>query len=223
MEEEVKVSELPIATDVNDEDLVMVVQDGFNKRVTKENFQKDKVNKTGDTLTGSLYFDNADTYDAIRKKRTIDGVDYELSVGLGGNKSARMELVGTNNIVLGSMEARSDGIYNGKTNKKLAEQESSVVNITAKIGTLGANTSYKIGNVVGLNARFDGVTVSAGSTAVLCTLPSGYYNTTTQMQVVIWANNSLVHCWIRTNGEVVIVPPSNLNNTEVRMVGSFIV
>jgi len=36
MEEEVKVSELPIATDVNDEDLVMVVQDGFNKQVTKE-------------------------------------------------------------------------------------------------------------------------------------------------------------------------------------------
>ena len=40
MEEEVKVSELPIATDVNDEDLVMVVQDGFNKQVTKEIFLK---------------------------------------------------------------------------------------------------------------------------------------------------------------------------------------
>lgn len=221
--EEVKVSELPVATDVNDEDLVMVVQDGFNKQVTKENFQKDKVNKSGDTLTGGLLFKNKDEYDAIRKTRTIDGVDYELSVGLGANKSARLEL-STGGQTLAYVEARTDGgIYNGKTDKKLAEQESSVVNITARVGTLGANTSYKIGNVVGLNARFDGVTVSAGSTTVLCTLPSGYYNTTTQMQVVIWANNLLVHCWIRTNGEVAIVPPSNLNNAEVRMVGSFIV
>ena len=54
MEEEVKVSELPMATNVDDDDLVMVVQDGFNKQVTKENFQKEKVNKSGDTMTGQL-------------------------------------------------------------------------------------------------------------------------------------------------------------------------
>lgn len=40
MEEEVKVSELPIATNVNDDDLVMIVQNGFNKKVTKSNLQK---------------------------------------------------------------------------------------------------------------------------------------------------------------------------------------
>ena len=40
MEEEVKVSELPIATNVNDDDLVMIVQNGFNKKVTKEKLQK---------------------------------------------------------------------------------------------------------------------------------------------------------------------------------------
>ena len=40
MEEEVKVSELPIATNVNDDDLVMIVQSGFNKQVTKSNLQK---------------------------------------------------------------------------------------------------------------------------------------------------------------------------------------
>lgn len=38
--EEVKVSELPVATNVNDGDLVMIVQDGYNKQVTKENLQK---------------------------------------------------------------------------------------------------------------------------------------------------------------------------------------
>lgn len=36
MEEEVKVSELPIATNVDDDDLVMIVQDGYNKQITKE-------------------------------------------------------------------------------------------------------------------------------------------------------------------------------------------
>lgn len=181
------------------------------------------VEKTGDTLTGELNFNNKNDYAAIRKVRTISNVDYGAAVGVGGNGSARMELY-QGSSTLSSVEARNDGgIYNGVSGKRLAEQESSNVNITARVGTLGANTSYKIGNVVGLNARFDGVTVSAGSTAVLCTLPSGYYNTTTQMQVVIWANNSLVHCWIRTNGEVVIAPSSNLSNAEVRMVGSFIV
>ena len=40
MEEEVKVSELPIATNVNDDDLVMIVQSGFNKKVTKGKLQK---------------------------------------------------------------------------------------------------------------------------------------------------------------------------------------
>lgn len=219
----VKISELNEASSVQNSDVLPIVQNGETKKVTVETLGSQKVNKTGDTLTGSLYFDNENEYDVVRKKRKIDGTDYELSVGLGGNKSARMEL-STGGQSLAYIEVRTDGgIYNGKTNKKLAEQESSAVNITARVGTLAANTSYKIGNVVGLNARFDGVTVSAGSTAILCTLPSGYYNTTTQMQVVIWANNLLVHCWIRTNGEVAIVPSSNLSNAEVRMVGSFIV
>lgn len=41
MEEEVKVSELPIATDVNDDDLIMIVQDGYNKQVQKSILLKD--------------------------------------------------------------------------------------------------------------------------------------------------------------------------------------
>ncbi len=38
--EEVKVSELSVATDVNDDDLIMIIQNGYNKQVTKKNFQK---------------------------------------------------------------------------------------------------------------------------------------------------------------------------------------
>lgn len=45
MEEEVKVSELPVATNVDDEDLIMVVQGGFNKKVSKENLLKETENE----------------------------------------------------------------------------------------------------------------------------------------------------------------------------------
>ena len=48
MEEEVKVSELPSATSANDEDLVMIVQDGYNKQITKENLFKDTNDKIED-------------------------------------------------------------------------------------------------------------------------------------------------------------------------------
>ena len=145
MEEEVKVSELPIATDVNDDDLVMVVQDGFNKKVTFENFQKEKVSKTGDTLTGEINFNNVNDYGAIRKIRTINNTDYGVSIGVGGNTSARMELYqGSNN--LGMVEVRTDGIYNGKTEKKLVETNE--VNFV-HIGANSTTFSFSIGDSTG--------------------------------------------------------------------------
>jgi len=90
-----------------------------------ENGIANAVEKTGDTMTGELLFENKDDFNAIRKTRTLNGTDYQLTVGLGGNGSARMEFVKVPNNVLSSVEARSDGIYNGVTGKKLAEQESS--------------------------------------------------------------------------------------------------
>lgn len=80
-----------------------------------------KVNKSGDTLTGELQFNNKNDYAAIRKTRTINGVDYNVNIGVGANQSGRMEFQDANNNVLGSVEARSDGIYNGKTNRRVAE------------------------------------------------------------------------------------------------------
>ena len=147
MEEEVKISELPDATDVNDDDFVMVVQDGFNKRVTKENFQKEKVNKSGDTLTGELNFNNKSDYGAIRKTRTLNGTDYQLTVGIGANGSARMEYV-TNNTVLSSIEARSDALYNGVSGKKLAEQSTGWTNATLTSKIKGTIRYTKLGNIV---------------------------------------------------------------------------
>ena len=123
MEEEVKISELPVATEVNDDDLVMIVQDGFNKQVTKENFQKDKVSKSGDTLARELNFQNKDEYGAIKKTRTLGNVDYSAYLGVGGNVSSRLELLDSNNNVLSSVEVRADGyIWNGVKNRRLVER-----------------------------------------------------------------------------------------------------
>lgn len=219
----VKISELNEATSAQNSDVLPIVQNEETKKISVETLGANAVKKTGDTLTGSLIFENKDEYAAIRKTRTLNGTDYQLTVGVGGNGSARMEYVSNDN-VLGSIEVRSNGLYNGVTNKKLAEQESSRVNITANTGTLANNTSYKIGNVVGLNAKITGVSVTAGNTTVLCTLPSGYYNSSGEMSAIAVASSGThVLCWIRTNGQVVVMPGSNLNNVEIRLITSFIV
>lgn len=91
----------------------------------KANYEE-KVDKKGDTLTGELLFENKDTYNAIRKTRTFNNEDYQVSVGVGGNMSARMEFVKVPNNVLSSVEARSDGLYNGVTDNKLIESKSKI-------------------------------------------------------------------------------------------------
>lgn len=80
-----------------------------------------KVNKSGDTMTGELFFNNKNIYNAIRKTRTFNNEDYQVSVGVGGNMCARMEFIKVPNNVLSSVEARSDGIWNGTSNRKLSE------------------------------------------------------------------------------------------------------
>lgn len=120
----VKISELNEATSAQNSDVLPIVQNEETKKISVETLGSQKVNKSGDTLTGGLLFENKNDFNAIRKTRTLNGTDYQVTVGLGGNGSARMEYV-TNDKVLSSIEARSDGLYNGVSGKKLAEQESS--------------------------------------------------------------------------------------------------
>lgn len=122
----VKISELNEATSVQNSDVLPIVQNGETKKIPVETLGSQKVNKTGDTLTGSLLFENKDGYDAIRKTRTLNGTDYQITVGLGRNASARMEFVKVPDNVLSSVEIRSNGIYNGITGNKFIESKNKI-------------------------------------------------------------------------------------------------
>lgn len=90
-----------------------------------ENGIANAVEKTGDTLTGELFFENTDGYGAITKYRTVSGTNYSLALGLGANGATRLEnRGGANNI---SLEVRADGIYNGSSGNKLMESKSEIV------------------------------------------------------------------------------------------------
>lgn len=91
-----------------------------------ENGIANAVEKTGDTMTGELLFENKDTYSAIRKTRTFNNKDYQVSVGVGGNVCARIEFIEVPDNVLNSVEIRSNGIYNGITGNKLIESKNEI-------------------------------------------------------------------------------------------------
>jgi len=111
------------------------------------------VEKTGDTLTGELNFQNKNDYAIVRKTRTIDGVDYNANLGIGVNQSARIEFQDANQSNLGALEVRASGIYNGVSGKKLAEQSTGWTNatLTSKLKGTGTIRYAKLGNIVIVN------------------------------------------------------------------------
>lgn len=109
-----------------------------------ENGIANAVEKSGDTLTGELFFNNTDEYGAITKYRTVSGTNYSLALGLGANGATRLENRGGAKNT--SLEVRSDGIYNGLSGKKLAEEVGDI-SLTTNLEA-GRATAYRIGNIV---------------------------------------------------------------------------
>lgn len=102
-------------------------------------------------INGNLRFTDKTNYEAIRKTRTFNNEDYQVSVGVGGNNCARMEYVKVPDIVLNSVEIRRDGIYNGVSGKKLAEQSTGWIDATKSSYIDGTVRYTKIGNIVIVN------------------------------------------------------------------------
>jgi hypothetical protein len=78
-------------------------------------------------IGGILKFPENGNFAAITKARVIDGNTYVARVGVGNNKSARMDLL-LNNETIAAVEARYDGkVYNYKTGKKLIEENENML------------------------------------------------------------------------------------------------
>lgn len=126
--EEVKISELPEATNVNDEDLLMIVQGGYNKKVSKEVLERDLQEQVNDKnvitvgITSNISVSTAGTNDinlnkiisSVGNKLTLssgkivigEGVDHVLISGQGqmnittGNGDAKNFYIQKNNTVI---------------------------------------------------------------------------------------------------------------------------
>ena len=84
----------------------------------------DKVSKSGDTLTGSLTFNNNNAYHALMKYRTVNGKTYGVNVGcgmLGGEGIVSLEVRhgdATDSPLLGRLEISSRGVSFQDANEK---------------------------------------------------------------------------------------------------------
>ena len=161
------------------------------------------VEKTGDTMTGVLTFNNSSTYEAITKKRTNNNVDYTMLLGVGGNGAVRLERREGTASSGQSLEVRNDGLYNGASGKKLAEQSTGWTNATLSSYITGTVRYIKIGNIVIVN--FSDVQVKSNlSHAVV--LASGLpVSTTFQLTVLdnFEASNTPMRVAINTSGQIV--------------------
>ena len=205
----VKISELNEASSVQNNDVLPIVQNGETKKIQVETLGSQKVNKSGDTLIGELNFNNKNDYAAIRKVRTINNTDYEVSVGVGANGSARMEYyTGLN--TLGSVEVRSDGIYNGKTDKKLAEQSTGWTNVSLTSYLRGTARYVRIGNIVIVN--FNEVSINQNITQHATDLATGLpkasigglslltnFDTGEHLRILITGTGNIQNHWSNAN------------------------
>ncbi len=82
-----------------------------------------KVSKSGDTMTGMLTIDNVNSFDGVKKYRTIDGNNYSISVAIGADKAGKVQYQ-KNGTTVNGLKLNEDGtIYNDKTGNQLIEVE----------------------------------------------------------------------------------------------------
>ena len=142
----------------------------------QNNINAGKVDKTGDTMSGVLKIENKSAFNGVDKVRTIDGKDYTVSLGVGIDASASLELHDASG-TLGRIDVNKDGkIKNFKTGNYLAEIDSSFQNLSLAsgitVGSVVQQAKYKkTGGIVSVVGDISGVT--AGRTTI-ATLPVEY-------------------------------------------------
>ena len=168
----------------------------------QNNINAGKVDKTGDTMSGVLKIENKSAFNGVDKVRTIDGVDYTASLGVGSDGSASLELHNASG-TLGRIDINKDGkIKNFKTGKYLVEQntwQTATLNSTyAREGTCKYIT---IGNA--LIITISDLKISSSvvhNTTLFSGLPTGkeqvflvnQYNTTTHKRLKLTSAGNIV-------------------------------
>lgn len=136
-----------------------------------ENGIANAVEKTGDTMTGELAFDNPSEYAAITKKRTANNIDYTMLLGIGGTGVVRLERREGSAGSGQSLEVRNDGLYSGASGKKLAEQSTGWTKVSLTSYLRGTARYVRIGNIVIVN--FNEVSINQNITQHATVLATG--------------------------------------------------
>lgn len=172
----------------------------------QNNINEGKVDKSGDTMAGVLKIENKSTFNGIDKIRTIDGTDYAVSLGVGIDASASLELHDASG-TLGRIDVNKDGkIKNFKTGKYLAEIDSSFQNLSLASGiTVGSVTQQakykKTGGIVSVVGDISGVTKR---NTVVATLPVGYRPAYQMYFFGVCSGQRFCRWFIPTNGNITL-------------------
>lgn len=171
----------------------------------------EKVDFTGDIMTGMLQFQNKKEFEAIRKIRTIDNVDYMAKLGIGASKSVSLEL-SADGQTLGRLDIMADGtIKNYKTGNLLVE-EGKWITATLNSGVKATDSGLggckgikyrKIGNhvfVIGsVSTTYDGT-----NQVVLTTLPEGYRPKFLNYTFCPLTGSNIARIYIANDGRLVL-------------------
>lgn len=145
------------------------------------------------------------------------GQRFKVQLALSTQKTTSYAYVAAMRTKLSNESAWKNWIY-------FEEQASPITITSSTYGTLAQNLCYKDRNIININMKFAGVTVSANTTITIGTLPSGAYNTSKEASLCAYTGGKvLLNCWVRaSNGQIAINSPSALSNQEVRIIGSYI-
>lgn len=147
-------------------------------QTTMTNFQNNinagKVDKTGDTMSGVLKIENKSAFNGVDKVRTINNVDYTVSLGVGSDASASLELHDASG-TLGRIDINKDGkIKNFKTQKYLVEQNAWKTAKTNSSYCTGTCKYLEIGNALIITIQDLAITSNVvHNNALFSGLPSG--------------------------------------------------
>lgn len=133
----------------------VVEQEGSQLSASRFNHIEDgianSVNKAGDTMTGTLKIENKGIFNGVDKTRTINGIDYTATLGVGIDASASLG-ISDDSGTLGRIDINKDGkIKNFKTGKYLMEENiktGSVANPDTSLFSIARSHIKQINNIV---------------------------------------------------------------------------